>query len=210
MKLACAIPHFVTVAVSGGVDSMSALHFVTRNRRRHVQAVFCHHGTLASDAAYPLVRMHCASEGIELLTYNITDYKARDKRKSLEEYWREFRIWAFLQCPYPVLAAHHLDDCIETYLFNAINGREALIPVANPSTNVIRPFLLTPRKTIEAYAERHNLKWIHDQSNNDDRYMRNYIRQHIVPRAMEVNQGLHKTIARKIRATLKDPSIPLG
>jgi tRNA(Ile)-lysidine synthase len=44
-----------------------------------------------------------------------------------------------------------------------------------------RPFLGLPRKKIEAYARKHKLDWIEDESNADEALTRNFIRRSIAP-----------------------------
>ena len=57
------IPNKITIAVSGGPDSMAALDFLSR--RRDVSAAFFHHDTDASEKGFSLVKTYCEKHGIE-------------------------------------------------------------------------------------------------------------------------------------------------
>ncbi len=46
---------------------------------------------------------------------------------------------------------------------------------------ILRPLLNTPRAQLKAWADRHELLWIDDESNQDDRYDRNFLRLRILP-----------------------------
>jgi tRNA(Ile)-lysidine synthase len=53
-----------------------------------------------------------------------------------------------------------------------------------------------PRSWIERYAGEHNLAWIEDESNRDERHARNYLRQSILPRLHERFPGCDAALAR--------------
>jgi tRNA(Ile)-lysidine synthase len=86
-----------------------------------------------------------------------------------------------------VLLAHHRRDQAETFLLQALRGGGvaglAAMPKIAQSDGVtwLRPWLATPRETIEAYARRHRLRWIDDDSNDDARFARNRLRLHVWP-----------------------------
>ena len=118
-------------------------------------------------------------------------------RESWEEHWRNQRYNFLHSLDFPVITAHNLDDCVETWIFSSMHGAPKVINYSYG--NVIRPFLLVKKSEIVNYAVRHNLSWVEDESNLDISYMRNYIRHEIVPRALVVNPGIHKVVARKVK-----------
>jgi tRNA(Ile)-lysidine synthase len=83
-----------------------------------------------------------------------------------------------------------------------MHGEGKIIPYSNK--NVIRPFRLNRKSEFTNWCRNKNVSWIEDSSNSDTKYMRNFIRQEIIPKAMIVNPGLHKVIRKKI---LADPSL---
>ena len=113
---------------------------------------------------------------------------------SQEEHWRDQR-YTFLRTLGPVITAHHLDDCVETYIHSALNGTPKVIPMIR--NNVLRPFLTTRKSELISWCQRHDVPWIEDTSNQDSKYMRNYIRNELMPHALRVNPGLH-TLVKKV------------
>ena len=115
----------------------------------------------------------------------------------MEEYWRNERYRIFSELNGPVITCHHLDDVIEWYLFSAIHGEAKIIPYERG--NVIRPFLLTPRKILRRWCERKNVPFVEDPGNRDERYMRSINRHEILPQALRVNPGLHKVVFKLVK-----------
>lgn len=91
-----------------------------------------------------------------------------------------------------VLTAHHADDNIETFLINLSRGSglEGFtgIPIQNDKT--IRPLLNFGREEILNYAKENDIVWREDSSNASDKYLRNKIRQEIVPVLKALNPNL--------------------
>lgn len=193
IKLLGSLPHDPVIALSGGVDSMAVADFISRSRS--VQCAFFHHGTDVSEAAEKVVSDYCQKRGWQLYKGHIVNERPADL--SPEEHWRNER-YAFLDSlERDVITAHHLDDCVETYLWSMMHGTAKVIPYKR--NRVIRPFLLTKKAELVAWAERNAVPWIDDSTNKDTKYMRNYIREHIVPHALEVNHGLHRVVRRFVQ-----------
>ncbi len=192
IKLLYPLPKQLTVAFSGGVDSVAVVDFL---RRKHdVTCAFFHHGTENSERAFEFVSKFCNQYDLPLLVGFLRGEKP--KELSQEEFWRQER-YAFLSRDGmgPVVTAHHLDDCVETYLWSCMHGTPKVIPLIR--NNVIRPFLTTPKSEFTSWCERKGLSWCEDLSNQDEKYTRNYVRKHLVPHALKVNPGLH-TVVKKI------------
>lgn len=190
------IPSEITVGCSGGVDSMFAAHFLASKRWRKVHLLFVHHRTEASEDALRFLKDHALSEtGAKSFTVEYISSEAPQSSK--EEFWRNERYRIFRSTNLPVVTAHHLDDCMETYLFGALNGTPKVIPYRH--ANVIRPFLLTRKEQMISWCNRKGVKWVDDKSNLDTRYKRNQIRHNVMPEALKVNPGLDKVVARKVQ-----------
>jgi len=193
-----AVPQTLTVAISGGVDSVAAVDFLQKNR--DITAAFFHHGNEFADQELEFVTEFCRQRGIRLITGGLTQSKPRNK--SPEEFWREQR-YAFLsKIPGHVITAHTLDDCVETWIHSSLHGQSKLIPAVRD--NVIRPFLVTAKSDFIQRCQSRNITWLEDPSNQDHRHMRNYIRHVLLPNALQVNPGLHKVIRKKILAAQKN------
>jgi tRNA(Ile)-lysidine synthetase-like protein len=187
------IPENPTIALSGGVDSMAVADFISRSRK--IKCAFFHHGTFTSHDAFEFVAKYCAFRKWPLELGRIASPK--EKVESPEEYWRNQRyLWLSSLGP-NVITAHHLDDCVETYLWSMMHGTAKVIPYRR--NNVIRPFLVTEKAELVSWAERNNVPHVEDKSNADVKYIRNYVRHNLMPHALHVNPGLRKVVAKKVK-----------
>lgn len=195
------LPRKIYVAVSGGVDSIAALHFLSRNH--DVTALHINHNEGNSDAAEEITRSTCSSLGVKLLSKRITS--TRHLRTSLEEFWRNERYSVFHNISDTVVTAHTLEDCVETWIWSSLHGVGKIIPYSN--RNVIRPFRLTLKSQFIHWATKHNLSWVEDNSNTDLSLTRNYIRQVMMPHVLQVNPGIATTIKKKVQQDYVEPRV---
>ena len=191
IRLLMKVPRAVTLAVSGGVDSMALLDFIRRNHE--VTVAFFHHGTENSEKAHFFISSYCSLHEIPFEMGRLT--KQCPKGVSPEEHWRNER-YAFLDKFDIVATAHHLDDCVETWIWGSLHGTPQLIP--SKRGNVIRPLLSTRKKDLCSWCFQQNVPWIEDASNTDTRFVRNFIRQEMMPNVLRVNPGIHTMIQKKI------------
>jgi tRNA(Ile)-lysidine synthase len=185
------LPKSITVALSGGVDSVAVTDFLSR--KHEVTCAFFHHGTEDSEKAYKFVSEFCSNRYIPLFTGFIT--KSKPKKLSQEEHWRDQRYEFLESLQVPVITAHNLDDCVETYLYGCLHGQPKVIP--SHRNNILRPFLTTPKTEFLNWCFKKELSWCEDSSNTNTKYMRNYIRHELMPQALHVNPGL-STVVKKI------------
>lgn len=200
LRLLGKIPNKVTLALSGGVDSMVALDFLSRNHT--VEAAFFDHGTEHGASAKEFLLEECKKRKIVLHTGEISQVH-RGREQSPEEHWREER-YNFLHNFENVVTAHQLDDVVETWVWSSLHGTSSLIPYKRG--NVIRPFLLNRKYDFENWARSKNVKWIEDDSNNHLRYTRNYIRHQLMPGVLRVNPGIHTMLKKKLEERQKSLS----
>jgi tRNA(Ile)-lysidine synthase len=186
----------VYIACSGGVDSMAVADFLMKNHK--VNLMFFDHGneTALEELRFLQERYHPSIDhaGMKLEIGNIT--RSKNKSESWEEYWRVQRYEWFHSFDFPIITCHHLDDCVETWIFTSLHGESRIIPYSNK--NVIRPFRLNRKSEFTNWCRNKNVPWVEDTSNEDTGYMRNYIRHEIVPKALIVNPGIHKVIRKKV------------
>lgn len=124
--------------------------------------------------------------------------------ESWEEYWRNERYSFFHSLGKPLITCHHLDDCVETWIWSSLHGNSKLIPYANK--NVFRPFRLNRKAEFVNWCRSKSVPWIEDTSNEDTRFMRNFIRKELVDKCLVVNPGLHKVIRKKVLEDGPQPS----
>jgi tRNA(Ile)-lysidine synthase len=196
IKLLGKIPNSISVAVSGGVDSMVALDFLN-NGKRNIRVLHFNHGTSHSKEAEAFVRDYCSSFSIPCVVGTVD--KQKTDGVSWEEYWRNQRYSFFSErADRPIVTAHHLNDAIEWWIFSSLHGQSKLIPRDNDKYNIIRPFLLATKESMVSWAERKSVPFLQDPSNFSREHMRNVIRHDIVPTATLVNPGLEKTISKRL------------
>lgn len=186
------LPRNVIIACSGGADSMAITDFLKRSHTVTLQ--FVHHQTDTSETAYHFLSKYSRDNDLELVVNHIDS--EIPKNVSQEEHWRNQRYSIFHKWQLPVITGHHLDDCVETWIWSSLNGTGKIIPYSN--LNVIRPFRLNKKEEFYNWCERHSVPYIEDESNKDTKYMRNYIRHEVMPHVLKINPGIHKVIMKKI------------
>ena len=105
-----------------------------------------------------------------------------------------------------IALAHHLNDQAETVLLNilrgaGLSGARGMEPIRDEI--YIRPFLETPREDIMAYIDENGLDYVEDETNQDNTYTRNYIRNIVMPTLRKHFKSVDKNIVNfaKICAT---------
>jgi len=99
-----------------------------------------------------------------------------------------------------IATAHHLNDNIETIIYNLAKGTgiRGLRGIPVRQGNIVRPILFASREEIETFQKEQGLEFREDSSNQSDKYSRNKIRHHIIPLLKEINPSLENTFAEKI------------
>lgn len=148
-----------------------------------LSALHVHHGLSANaDRWEAFCDAYCQRLGIALSRTHVS--VERGSRDGLEAAARRARHAAFAatEADWLVLA-HHRDDQAETLFFNLLRGTglAGAGAMRERSGRLLRPLLTLGRDEIEAYARRHQLEWIEDESNADVRHARNFLRGRIFP-----------------------------
>jgi tRNA(Ile)-lysidine synthase len=202
----------ILIGLSGGVDSVVLLHQLHQLAPRfdwQLSALHVHHGISPNaDAWAAFCADFCATLGVPLHIERVNIAPLRSEH-GVEAAARQLRRAAFarFECDFVALA-HHADDQAETVLLQLLRGagvrgasamgeggrekREA----GRGKGRIVRPLLTASRADILEYASTHNLRWIEDESNQDDHYPRNFLRQHITPRLAEKFPAYRQTLAR--------------
>ncbi|EUM05628.1 tRNA lysidine(34) synthetase TilS [Enterobacter ludwigii] len=180
------------VGFSGGLDSTVLLHRLKlwRDNEPDIQlrAMHIHHGLSPhADAWVAHCEAVCAAWTIPLTVERV---HLHDEGLGIEAQARKARYAAFaakLQPDEALVTAQHLDDQCETLLLALKRGSGPAGLSAMPEradfagSHLLRPLLGETRASLETWAREHGLSWIEDESNQDDRYDRNFLRLRVVP-----------------------------
>ncbi len=174
------------LAVSGGVDSVAMTHMLAEKRTPNITYVIAHFDHGIRPESYKDAEL--TAEIAKNLQFQFEIEHGNLGPKASEALARERR-YEFLRevaAKYnadKIVTAHHEDDILETIVINLLRGTgpRGLMPMSAPS-DIIRP-LLNKRKTeLYAYVKKHSLQWREDETNEDEDYLRNYVRKNILPK----------------------------
>ncbi|PKF62866.1 tRNA lysidine(34) synthetase TilS [Psychromonas sp. psych-6C06] len=192
------------IALSGGLDSMVLLHLFSRLENCNVVAQHIHHGLspYADDWAEQC-RITCASLGIPFIFSKVTLDKKNGE--SLEALARDKRYQALTHAmskDHYLVTGHHQDDQLETVLLAlkrgaGLTGLQGIVGKQCLSMGyLVRPLLDFSREQLSNYAQQFSLTWVEDESNQDQQFDRNFIRQSITPLLKARWPAITKTVAR--------------
>ncbi len=197
----------VVVGLSGGMDSVVLLHILAGLREPlgfRLGAIHVHHGlSRHADSWARFCSRLCKSLDVPLRVKRV---RVTRKKEGLEAAAREARYTAFKSATADAIAlAHHLDDQAETVLFNLLRGAGMRglsgIPARSKLGDklLLRPLLELPREALAAYAKAHGLRWIEDDSNEDETLTRNFLRRQVGPLLASRFPAWRESLARAAR-----------
>ena len=193
----------VVLAVSTGVDSMVLLHkllHVWRDRYRVLTCLHVNHGIReASEAEATFLSRYCAEYGVTLYTHRLNLDEIVSRGNSIQHVARQARYAWFDDMMRTLsgdvlLTAHHEDDQIETIFYRLMTGKVTRSRLGISETEVrgtytlVRPLLHVSKADIRQYQIEHDVPYYEDASNADNRYVRNDIRNRLLP---EIAQNPH-------------------
>ncbi len=193
------------LAVSGGKDSM-ALAYLCKSENLNIVIAHCNFMLRGQEsiADEEFVRSFCTANQItfESIRFN-TKTACEELGLSTQETARILRYNWFEKIRQQhhanyILTAHHANDLAETFIFNAARGSgiNGLGGIPKKNGVILRPLILVSQNTINDYITAHQVPFRNDSSNLSDDYTRNFIRHHIIPKLVEVNNHAIEHIAK--------------
>ena len=178
----------ILVAVSGGADSLALLHAISGLGWRSVRAVHVDHGLLPQAAVWGAQVLAAAvAMGVPCEVVRATVARTGEGPEADARAARYRALSAYMRPGEVLVTAHHADDQAETVLLRLVRGAGlaglsamAGIRAFGPG-RLARPLLAVPKAALVAYATEQALTFVHDPSNDDTRYARNYVRHVLVP-----------------------------
>lgn len=184
-------PHFI-VALSGGVDSMVLLRLAAiyaKEKQLACIAVHVNHG-LSPHASEWEERCLSSCEQLSIPLYIERVNLTVSPQESLEDVARKARYQVLEKYMLPhslLLTGQHQDDQVETFFLALKRGSGPAGLSSMPSIISLqkgykcRPLLFISRTEIHTYAKQHQLVWVEDESNQDIRFDRNFLRHQVTP-----------------------------
>ncbi len=177
------------VALSGGLDSCVLLHALAAlNLPVQLRALHINHQISPNANSW---ERHCAAISEALgVPFTAVKVEVKNQGRGIEDAAREARYGVFEQYIQPgdtLCTAHHADDQTETLLLRLMRGTGPRGLAAMARSRVLgqgilyRPLLGFTRDALAAYAVAQGLSWVDDESNANDHYDRNYLRNQVMP-----------------------------
>ncbi|MBU1007717.1 tRNA lysidine(34) synthetase TilS [Candidatus Dependentiae bacterium] len=187
----------IIVGLSGGPDSVFLL-YILHSLNDHITLTAAHlnHGwrTQASDDVMFCKKL-CNSLKIPFVTTHANKLDLSVKPNgSKEAMGRALRRHFFAQVKKEqnadyIALAHHQQDQQETFFLRLIRGcsLEGLTGMSQINDCYIRPLLATSKTQILDYLHKNNITYITDRTNQSDVFLRNRIRNHVIPALQKVD-----------------------
>jgi tRNA(Ile)-lysidine synthase len=194
----------IVVAVSGGGDSMALLVLLAKSYGGRVVAAHLEHGLrgAASIEDARFVEDFCLMSGIECRIRRVSVPSSRAKGESDETAGRRLRYGFFSEVAssegLPFIAtAHNAEDVVETVTHNFFRGSgvAGLSGIPARREAVVRPLIGIPRGELRAFLREEGVPWRDDETNNEDHYTRNKIRNRLLP---WVRSNLNESAGRAV------------
>ena len=195
----------VTVALSGGADSMCLLDALCELKSEFnidLTAAHVNHMLRGSeaDADEEFAKKVCENYGVPIFAerINVAEYAAKHGMGT-EEAARFLRYRYLMSvCGDYLATAHNENDNAETVLLNVTRGCgvHGLSGIPEKRGKIIRPLISVSRAEIENYTACKNIKYVTDKTNFCEDYSRNRIRRTVLPELEKINSGVLAAISR--------------
>nr|WP_275583027.1 tRNA lysidine(34) synthetase TilS [Gracilibacillus alcaliphilus] len=198
----------VIIGVSGGADSLLLLKYYTMLREEwHLEiiAVSIDHGLRGQESAQDVqfVAELCKKWGVTFVGRQVdVNQRKQMEKEGTQQAARILRYQVFeevmrsYQADFLALA-HHGDDQAETVLMRLIRQSNPAsltgIPIKRPFAcgYLIRPFLTLSKPEIYHYCDVYQIVAREDPSNQSSTYMRNFLRNQVMPLLKQREPQLH-------------------
>lgn len=170
------------ILVSGGPDSMALVHMALSHKLDITLVSVNYHMRDTSQRDIDMIQSFALKHHLPCHIFDAYDLKGNFQAKA-----RDFRYQKAMEVAKSVeaeviLTAHHLDDHIETYLWQLKRNHKPLHFGIKTKTwlsefMLIRPFLNMSKSQLIEYNHKHDVPYTIDESNTSLKYTRNVIRQ---------------------------------
>lgn len=200
--------NILLVAFSGGLDSLCLLHILysfSKELSFTLKAIHINHQWRdeESNKDEKFVEEYCKSIEVELYAEKLNPNLPKTELIAREKRYEIFNKIANNNNIPALLTAHTKSDQVETILYRIIKGTgfngligipEIRVQLQGPT--IYRPLLDCTRDEIELYAKNNKLKGRTDSSNFDNKYLRNSIRNELLPNLKRYNTQVEEALLR--------------
>ncbi len=168
------------IALSGGVDSSVLAHIICKITK-NIRLVFVQHNQVHSKDLESSAKKVGKSLNLDLevietsLKSNSSETEMRDERYK--------HLLSNLKKDEVLLTGHNLSDKAETLLINLFRGtRLEGLKSINPENSLSsKPMINISKKEIYEYASENDIPYSEDPTNKDNKIVRNWIRNFLIP-----------------------------
>ena len=190
----------IVIGVSGGADSVCLL-FALKSLMKELEITLfvahVNHGLRGEYACRDERFVKALSKKLDLPCYIVrvdAGDVARKEKLSIEEAGRILRREYFQEVKEKtgsnkIALAHHINDNVETFVMNLARGSglRGVAGIKPVNGDYIRPLLCLTRSEIEEELKEKGISFCIDETNADNRFMRNRIRNVIIPNLEKLN-----------------------
>jgi len=209
----------VLVAVSGGPDSVFLLHILKElEGKLGIKLFVCHldHSMRGRESSQDakFVKRLAKKLNLRAVTAKIKE-KQSSKKLSKEEWLRGKRYLFFKRSAHMVRAnaiatAHTMDDQAETVIMRVIKGSsiKGLVGVhpvrLENKIKFIRPLISFEKKEILMFLEKSKIPYRLDQTNKENAFLRNRIRNKLLPHLAQYNPRIKRSLCNLAESLKED------
>lgn len=188
------------LGLSGGADSVALLLMLlpaVRAEQIRLEAVHVNHGLRGheSDEDERFCKALCRKESVPLYTCSADLSGKRDEASAREARYAVFRKRYEEYGADALILAHQADDQAETFMMRLLRGAgpDGLACMKEDETvgniRILRPMLSMRRDEIRNALRESGVPWREDASNHDLSYLRNRVRQELVPMLTRISSS---------------------
>lgn len=213
----------ILLGLSGGPDSVYLFHELLEKHTKGEIILSCahvNHGWRGEDSNRDQIFCEklCDEHDIKLYTAHadhlIEELPEHKKNiKSPEAQARFIRRLFFEQLAHDeqferVYLAHNQDDQLENFFIRLARGSSlaGLSGIKTDDKLYTRPLLNTPKKLVLENLERKNIAYCSDETNSDARYLRNNIRENLIPVIEQIEPRMRNNILSTIHKLAEENS----
>lgn len=196
----------VFLAISGGIDSVVLLKILLGLKIKPI-LLHCNFKLRGEESDQDEKFIHELAKNNDLVLECAefdTTAKSEEFGLTIQETARKLRYDWFSEMVDEksiLLTAHHLNDNIETFFINLLRGTglKGLAGIPTSRENILRPLLKYSKIAVQEYALEKGLKWREDSSNQSNKYLRNKIRQSLVPSLIDLEDSFESKMGSTIQ-----------